>query len=107
MCLNDYAHTYEHTKIPTPPASDLILGSQELVEILVTEKRWAAFFCPQHPTPSPFLPLTQGTVHQARAEEKAVRAPQAGSSPHHPGSVLVVMPNKPGGPVAPLLVAHK
>lgn len=45
--------------------------------------------------PQPFLPCTQGTVHQARAGE-AVGAPQAGSSPHHPSSGLVGIPKTTG-----------
>ncbi|CAB1446090.1 unnamed protein product [Pleuronectes platessa] len=39
------------------------------------------------------LPCTQGTVHQARLGE-AVGVPQAGSSPHHPGSVPLLNPQR-------------
>lgn len=94
-----HAHTHAHTRmgkciqytISRGICISLIIGTlidashREVVDCFLQLSTSA---------PQPFLPCTQGTVHQARPGE-AVGAPQAGSSPHHPSSGLVGIPKKP------------
>lgn len=70
--------------------------------MLVTEKCWTALLGTQHPPPPdpPSPPATAlFTRHPGESASgwaaEVVGAPQAGSSPHHPGSGLIGIPKKP------------